>query len=919
VLSQPRTQARNGTFRPPVRRLSNLPAQPTPLIGRAADLTRMQTWLMSPAVRLITLTGPAGIGKTRLALEVAAGLLDAFEGGTCLVDLAPIGDPTLVVPAIARTLSVREAGDEPVLARLIQALRDRRLLLVLDNFEQVLPAAPEVADLLARCPLLKILVTSRAPLHLRWEHRYPVPPLALPDLDRPPDVHVLGECPAVALFVDRARAVRPDFRLTTNNARAVAELCTHLDGMPLAIELAAAHSDVLAPRDMLVRLTQRLPLLDAGPRDLPARQQTIWTAITWSYDLLDAGERALFRRLSVFAGGWTREAAEAICAGEGIEAAETLRLLSRLVDQSLVLMGEPDGAARYRLLEMVRQYAAERLDEAGATASIRCRHARWYLTLAEEAERKSAGPEQTAWLDRLEAEHDNLRAALGWVLEHDATLALRLAGALGWFWDLRGYYSEGRRWLQAACSLSAPTPGRAGTSVYARAKACRRAGDLARRQDDRAEAVGLLDEALRLYRELGASEGIAATLNSLGMVAFVQSDYARAAALQEESLTVARALGDRWAIAAALTDLGRVLWWHDDYDRATALWEECLAIRRDLGDTAGIALSLHRLGNVYWWQRDYPRSTRLFEECLALYRELGDRAGIAATLNNLGINAGDQGDYERAVVLLEESLTLYRDMGATAGYANVLSSLGTVLYHQSDDERAGAIFRESLDLSRPLGETRVISADLIGLAQIARRRGDERLAASLYRENVPLCLRKQDQQQLAAGLEGLAGVEVAEGEAERAARLLGAAEALRERCRSPLAPAERPDYEQTLAALHKALDERCLALAWSAGRAMTVEQVAEEALASPETSRRRPAAPGGKPGGVAAAPLTLREQEVAALIAQGLTNRAIAARLVVSRRTVETHAEHIPRKLGFTSRAQIAVWAAEHGLRSSSP
>jgi predicted ATPase/class 3 adenylate cyclase len=682
---------------PPLRTLevyrNNLPLQPTPLIGREKEVAEVCDLLGAEATRLLTLTGPGGIGKTRLGLQAAADLLDEFPDGTFFVPLATLTEAELLIPTVAETLGVRETGEQPLDESLKDYLSERRMFLLLDNFEQVLDAAPQVTELLAEAPGLKVLATSRAPLGLYGEHVFPVPPLTLPDLKRPPPLERLTQYEAVGLFVERARALKPDFKVTSESAPAVAEICVRLDGLPLAIELAAARITMLPPKAMLQRLTSRLKLLTGGARDLPERQRTLRATIEWSYALLDEGEQLLFGRLAVFSGGRTLEGIEAICDAEGDLPVDAFEGVSSLLDKSLIRQeeGPPNGEPRFVMLETVHEYAREKLEESGEAEEIRRRHAEYFLALAEEAEPQLKGAEQLEWMDRLEVEHDNLRAALGWCFgRRKAEEGLRIAGALTRFWHVRGHMSEGRRWLEEGLAKANSD----GVAPSARAKALVGLGLAVEGQEGDYEKAALLyEEGLALYRELGDREGIANCLYNLGfLLAYNRGDHERATALLEESLEIYRELGGEHDIVSLLTALAIVATTQGDLTRSVTLAEEALSRSREAGDAASVARSLGNLSYAVVLLGDYERARVLAEEALAMSREQGNTLFIFVALNNLGLAVRESGDHKRAASLLREALALGWEIGDKLGAIEALEGMAGLAGALGEDRRAARLW-----------------------------------------------------------------------------------------------------------------------------------------------------------------------------------------------------------------------------------
>ena len=639
-------------------------------------------------MRLVTVTGPGGIGKTRLAVEVASGLVENFPGGTHFVPLSSISDPSLIASVIIQTLGIREAGGQSPLEILKKNLQDSLrapMLLMLDNFEHLVQAAPILAEFLAMGPNLKILVTSRAALHVYGEHEFPVPPLALPDSRSMPSVEVLSQYPAVALFIQRAVAVKPDFELNRENAPAVAEICARLDGLPLAIELAAARIKVLSLSSMRTRLASRLQLLTGGARDLPQRQQTLRSAIDWSYDLLSPAEQKLFRRLSVFVRGCTLEGAEAVCDAKGDLDLDPLDGMASLVDKSLVQQVEQaNGESRFVMLETIREYAQEKLEASGEDALTKRAHAAYCLVLAEEGSMEQSGAERSQWLGRFALEHDNFRAALEWLTETgEAEWGLRLGAALFRFWETGEYLAEGRGWLGKLLKLAA-----AAAPTKARERALFAAGVLAGDQGDYDSADALIRESLDIARQLRDNQGVAVSLNALAAFVRRRGNVAVAQSLFEESLALWRDLGNQKSVAESLSNLANVAKLQGDFARASSLYAECLSIFRELGDRTRVAWSLDYQGDVARDQDDSAAARSLYEQGLAIFRELGDRWGIAGTLADLGSLAREQGDCPTAHSLYRESLKIFQEMEHKRGIARLLECFACLAVVRLQAERA---------------------------------------------------------------------------------------------------------------------------------------------------------------------------------------------------------------------------------------
>ncbi len=829
----------------PTEPRTNLPIQLSSFVGRERELAQVKRMLTTS--RLVTLVGAGGCGKTRLAIQVVGELITEYPDGVWLVELGALSDPALIAQKAASVLGLGEESDRPLLDMLTDYLRVKNLLLILDNCEHLISACAQLAEtLLLACPNLRILATSRETLGIAGESAFGVPSLSVPDPRHVSSVGVdlasdLIPYEGVRLFIERAVAVQPNFKMTNANAPAVAQICYRLDGIPLAIELAAARVKVLSVEQVAARLDDRFRLLTGGSRTALPRHQTLQALIDWSYDLLPEVERVLLRRLSVFAGGWALEAGETVCAGDRIQADDVLDLLTHLVDKSLVLVEERNGEARYRMLDTIQQYAREKVLSSGDAARVRARHLDFFLKVAEEAESELRSAEQLTWSNRLETEHDNLRAALGWSQSSGETESgLRLAGALFWFWRLRGYANEGRRWLEGML-MSAGESGR----TQAQAKALWAAGFLAVGQGDIVAGRVRLGEGLAIFRELGDQEGTADSLLGLGRAAYFQGDYAAARSLLEESLSISRMAGYQSGSAQALYRLGMVILIQGDYAQARPLFEESVAIFRALGDRWGLSYSLSALGEEALRRGDYAIAHSVLEESLTVFQKLGSKSGIAMSLSELGWLALSQGDYLAARSRLEESLALRREMGYRVGMAIALNLLGDVALHQGNYQQAKSLIDKSLKLRKEVGSKSGIAWSLQNLGYLAQHQGEYRQAAALFEESLTLFLELGNKVGVAECLEGLASVAAAEwqpeggtsarhaakdGRAERAARLLGAAEALREVASTPLPPYRRADYGRDIAAARAQLDEAAFAAAWAEGRAMMMEQAVAYAL-----------------------------------------------------------------------------------------
>jgi non-specific serine/threonine protein kinase len=802
---------------------TSLPTPITRFVGRARELSELRGLLQTD--RLITLTGLGGSGKTRLALQLALDSHSAFEHGANWCDLTTLTDPNLLPQAIAQQLGLKAGGRRAMLDELIDALRERRQLLVWDNCEQVLKACAALADgLLKACPQLVILTTSLQPLGLVNEKVWLVPPLDVPQSD---DVVTLSRSTAVALFIDRACEVLPTFELTTDNAASIGSICRRLDGLPLAIELAAARVKMLSAEQIDFRLSEAFKLLTRGTLAQLPRHQTLRAVMDWSYQFLNAPEQRLLRRLAAFAGSFTLEMAEAVC-GEN-QAANVLDPLSDLVDKSLVTL-QPRAdqhEVRYQLLEVIRQYAREKLDESGEAAQIQARLLDWAITFAERAEPELVGLRQGHWLTQLTLNYSNLRAALQYACGCDLIeQGLRLANALQQYWFIRGEFVEGQLWFESLLSSTAALS----VSPPVRAGALQGIGRMLHRQGQFNRARVLAEESLRLRRELGDQSAVADSLNLLGLVAADVGDYAQSQRYHEEGLQLRRASGNLRDIAVSLGNLGYVFRQQGRFEQARGLYEESLASYRQSGDLRSSALILTNLGNIANSYGDYPHAKALYEESLAIARQFGDQWSVGRALTNLAVNAIHQGDYVQAEQLQREALTISQTLGDALNLSSALSNLGVLAELRHEFNQAANYHEDALARWKAMNYTWGIALTSIALGRVATERGELQRATAFHLEGLKLYQAVDHREGIAASFEGLAGVAVKRRQAVQAARWLGVAAQLREALSVPPTPPERDVIERIAAEACSQLGNDAYQQAHAEGKVLHLEQALAEVM-----------------------------------------------------------------------------------------
>lgn len=925
------TAARSRTSKAPAKAPGNLPLGLSTLVGRVEESREILQLL--PTTRLLTLTGGPGMGKTRLCIEVARRAAGSYPGGAWLVQLAPVTEPDLVVQTTASTLGTREQSRRGVYENLVARLAPQPLLLVLDNCEHVIGAAARLAEtLLGACPDLTILATSQEPLAVAGEQVWQVPGLSVPDAAEPgrSPVEPAIAAHAVRLFRDRARALSPGFEVTIENAPAVVEICRRLDGIPLAIELAAARVAMFSPAEIAGRLDDRFGFLTQGSRTSMPRHQTLKAAVDWSYDLLSETEQALLRRMSVFAGGCTLESVSEVCTGGSFESDACVDLLTALVTRSLVVADADVAPSRYRLLETIRDYGRDRLVAAGEAADVAARHLGWCLSTVQRAEAQLTGPAQREWLSRLEGEHDNFRCALRWaLLEGRTEAALRLAGDLTLFWRMRGHFTEGRDWLVEVLASADGCP------APLRAKAIWGKGLLAAMVGDYASAAPAAQESLEIWQDLGDRQGGARSLLLLGTCALVTGGAAGSVPVLQRAIALARQVGDSWCLAHALALCGSAFNQQGDVAAARPVLEECIVVAREAQDDQCLAFGLNGLGYVALGEGDYGAAESCLEEAVAVARATGGSYETAAALTDLAQAALGQGQYERAGRHLAEAMALSEETASADSIVYVVEVSGRLAEAQGDLSEAERLYTqsltlaershgtspaaiqgladvalargdgagarprlsESLELAKASGHKGRTATALEALGRLSLLEGDEARATTYHHQALGLRTQIGDLPGVASSLEALAGLAARAGRPDQGARVFAAAEALRSaKGFVPPAAAEKA-RDAEVVSIREALGDEQFEAAWSEGASLAVSDAVAYLSKGRGTRSERP--------GIGWGALTPAELEVATLAAHGLTNAEIAEKLFVSGNTVKTHMARVFGKLHVSSRREL--------------